>query len=301
MDRTQVGETLVAEEETVAVRFRIALAMVSDKARLNEWAPPQSTMTYRDNESVCTTVDTCLYTNTFTWKLAPDAYGARTKIRGELRRTSKPMNWRRWLAMLGLRLAWVGRWLAGRGRLLAGLGRPQSEPDIRTYLTRLKVILEAPSRKDLTPDTLLTLLNVNTAQFGSYTTMLWQVPALGLTAQAFLLTIALGVGSTAAARITASALSVVIATASWRLMHTQRGRAINQAELARRVSSALSLKQFLGGDIRVSDAMPEETNAPNVWDVDHIIYHIWRTCMALFILADIVIIVSVALGLMWFK
>ena len=80
---------------------------------------------------------------------------------------------------------------------------------------------------------------------------------LGLTAQAFLMTIALGMGISDDARIAASALSVIIAWASWRLMHTQRGSAINQAELAKRVSSILSLKQFLGGDFQVDDAMPK--------------------------------------------
>jgi len=41
-------------------------------------------------------------------------------------------------------------------------------------------------------DNLLSLLSVYTTQFASYTTLLWQVPALGLAAQAFLMTIVLG-------------------------------------------------------------------------------------------------------------
>jgi len=83
-------------------------------------------------------------------------------------------------------------------------------------------------------------------------------------------------------------------------MHTQRGSAINQAELAKRVSSILSLKQFLGGDFQVDDAMPKNTNAPNVWDVDHSIYQIWRTCIVLFFFVDVTIIASVVFGLKWF-
>jgi hypothetical protein len=38
-----------------------------------------------------------------------------------------------------------------------------------------------------TPDQLISLLSVYAGQYASYTTLLWQVPALSLTAQAFLL------------------------------------------------------------------------------------------------------------------
>ena len=45
-----------------------------------------------------------------------------------------------------------------------------------------------------TPDQLTSLLGVYASRYASYTTLLWQVPALSLTAQAFLLTIALSRG-----------------------------------------------------------------------------------------------------------
>lgn len=134
----------------------------------------------------------------------------------------------------------------------------------RADLARLKEILEAKPHFSKPADE-LSLLNVYTTQFGSYTTMLWQVPALGLTAQAFLMTIALDSPISDDARIAASALSIIIALASRNLMHSQRGRAINQAELARRVSSKLALKQFLGDDFALDDAVPDKTNARNVW------------------------------------
>jgi hypothetical protein len=91
----------------------------------------------------------------------------------------------------------------------------------------------------------VSLLTLYASQFGSYTTLLWQVPALSLTAQLFLMTIALGSGSKAARLIT-SALSMIIAWASTRLMHDQRGHAINHGELARRISKQLHLARHLG-------------------------------------------------------
>jgi hypothetical protein len=78
--------------------------------------------------------------------------------------------------------------------------RPKS---LAQSLARLKGFAEADARDDaaarlggdgltpgdmLAPGDMVALLNVYTGQFASYTTLLWQVPALGLTAQAFLMT-----------------------------------------------------------------------------------------------------------------
>ena len=148
----------------------------------------------------------------------------------------------------------------------------------------------------------MSLLGVYAGQFGSYTTLLWQVPALGLTAQAFLLTIALGGTTSSGARIMASGISIVVAVASVFLMHNQRGRATIHGELLRRVSEKLSLTDLLGGSIELEDAVPKRTtDAQNVWDVDHFIYQLWRWCMLLFVIADVVIIVSAALNWSWLK
>jgi hypothetical protein len=153
---------------------------------------------------------------------------------------------------------------------------------------------------DLNPD-LVAVLGVYAGQFASYTTLLWQVPVLGLTAQAFLLTIALGGTTSSGARIMASGISIVVVAASEFLMHDQRGRAINHGELLRRVSEKLALRDRLGGSVEVEDAWPKRTNAENVWGVDHLIYHAWRWCLYLFGVADLAIIVSTACNRSWFK
>ena len=190
-----------------------------------------------------------------------------------------------------------------------GPGRPGRKTNLLGALQRLRGLVDTPQwmaepsdGMGFNRDNLLTLLNVYTTQFGSYTTLLWQVPALGLAAQAFLMMIVLGSKSASSdgSKYAASALSIIIAVASERLMHTQRGRAINQNELVRRVSRKLSLKDVLGGDFTLDDAAPKTVNAVTVWQVNRGTYHIWRLCMGLFIVVDALVIISTATGRSWF-
>jgi len=181
-------------------------------------------------------------------------------------------------------------------------------------------------------DQRINLLTVYAGQFGSYTTLLWQVPALGLTAQSFLLMIALS-SSKKGAVIMAAGLSMVIAIASRTLMHEQRGFAISYAKFARELASDIGLDD---GCMPVSDGDAEPKleliggraaamrgwtrvrlqlahyhlgprpggecapNAATVWDVAHTIYHIWRFCMVIFVAADVAIIASAIWHLSWF-
>lgn len=171
----------------------------------------------------------------------------------------------------------------------------------------MKGFAESAARRDgsgLEPGDMVVLLNVYTSQFGSYTTLLWQVPALGLTAQAFLMTIVLGAGSPStgdAARYIASALSIIVAFASVYLMHNQRARAINHAELAKRISYTLSLTNLLGGSFGLRDAVPDKgADAQNVWAINRVTYGIWVRCMCLFGITDSIVIISLLLGTSWF-
>jgi hypothetical protein len=184
----------------------------------------------------------------------------------------------------------------------------QREAMIRQSLVRMKGFAESEcvarqSGSGLGPSDMVALLNVYTSQFGSFTTLLWQVPALGLTAQAFLMTIVLGIGSPIShgARYAASALSIIIALASIQLMHDQRARAINHAELAKRTSYRLSLTNLLGGSFGLGDAVPHEgADAQNVWATNRFIYGIWVACMLLFAITDVFVIISFGVGISWF-
>jgi hypothetical protein len=181
-------------------------------------------------------------------------------------------------------------------------------------------------------DQRINVLGIYATQFGSYTSLLWQVPALGLTAQSFLLMIALS-SSKKGAVIMAACLSMVIAVASRTLMHEQRGFAISHAKFARELAEGIGLGTTLNS-VDDEDAEPKLVQAGDqvvpmgfwtrtrvwlaehwlatrpsrmcsptgatVWDVAHTIYHIWRQCMLVFAFADIVIIVSAIWHLSWF-
>lgn len=172
-------------------------------------------------------------------------------------------------------------------------------------LKRIRGLAESDARHDdseLKPGDKVALLNVYTSQFGSYTTLLWQVPALGLTAQAFLMTIVLGTPQIShGARYAACVLSIIIAYAASHLMHDQRARAINHAELAKRMSYKLSLTNLLGGTFGLDDAVPaKDTDAQNVWSINRFIFRIWIGCMFLFAIIDAFVIISLLSGASWF-
>jgi hypothetical protein len=171
-------------------------------------------------------------------------------------------------------------------------------------LVRMKGFAESAARhhaSELEPGDMVALLNAYTSQFGSFTSLLWQVPALGLTAQAFLMTIVLGTGYSHGARYAACALSIIISYASYHLMRDQRARAINHAEMAKRISYKLSLTNLLGGSFGLDDAVPAKgTDAQNVWTTNRVIYVIWVVCMALFAIIDALVIISLLSATSWF-
>lgn len=195
--------------------------------------------------------------------------------------------------------------------------------------------------KDDALDRRVSLLGIYAAQFSSYSSLLWQVPALGLTAQSFLLTVALTHGNSKGAGIMAAALAMLIAFASLSLMHGQRGFAMTHAWFVRQLAMQLpsactpdgvedldaepqlqvvregeqqprpvrlrtragrNTKDVLQRKLRfpIGPATTVKIDAVSVWQVPHLIYHVWRWCMIAFMLADIVIIISAARGLSWF-
>ena len=131
---------------------------------------------------------------------------------------------------------WTGplNWLDGKLRKMVETPAPVGFPaaDDPTAAT------QAGSR-GLGPDVQAALLAVYAGQFGSYTTLLWQVPALSLTAQAFLFTIALARDVNPGARVLTGILSVVTSLMSIYLILSHRIHAERQGRVA--VDLALQL------------------------------------------------------------
>jgi hypothetical protein len=179
---------------------------------------------------------------------------------------------------------------AARTKCLACSAASEGRIDIRTDLEVDEPLGEPPLGVGASEQ--ISLMSLYAGQYASYTTLLWQVPALGLTAQSFLLTIALQSDSGPHAREIASVLGALIAGASCWLMHDQRGRAINFAAVLRRLSrsSQLNLPEFVGS-IDISDGNQPHTDAARMWDVDHLIYGVWQVLLGLLILADLTILV----------
>jgi hypothetical protein len=118
--------------------------------------------------------------------------------------------------------------------------------------------------------------------------LMWQVPVLSLTAQAFLFTIALGSGSTSLARAVAALLSMVTAALSMMLMGKHR---VNE------LHDALWLDEYEQGH-----GLPPVHSRPYLRDwgrenkprwVPRSLYVAWLTGLGLFGVAGLVVIVLV--------
>jgi hypothetical protein len=79
-----------------------------------------------------------------------------------------------------------------------------------------------------------------------YDAMMWQTPALGMTAQAFLFTLALNQDSTRWARLIASSLSLALSLMVVQLMAKHRRHEALDSWLLRKVEARLGLKSLVG-------------------------------------------------------
>jgi hypothetical protein len=124
----------------------------------------------------------------------------------------------------------------------------------------------------------------------SYDTLMWQVPALSLSGQAFLFTIALGSGSSTAARIIASLLAFIIAVISMQLMSKHRFHEELNSRLLERFENTYGLSQWLGFPFH----NPRDVNAAigvrgGVF-VHRSSYRIWMAGLGLFAIASLIVI-----------
>lgn len=87
-----------------------------------------------------------------------------------------------------------------------------------------------------------TVYSAISARRTAFDTMMWQVPALGLAAQAFLLTIAYGASSSNAARFVSGALSVIVALVAIQTMLKHRANEKTDNLILKRIEDSNEIR-----------------------------------------------------------
>jgi hypothetical protein len=125
--------------------------------------------------------------------------------------------------------------------------------------------------------------------------LLWQTPALSLTAQAFLFSIALSHGNTEAARLLAASLSLIISFLSIQLMAKHRYIALVRARLLVRLESNQEITAILGVSPHADiPALGAAANEPENWFVALRSSLVWMYGLAIFGIASAAVIVMTA-------
>ena len=136
-----------------------------------------------------------------------------------------------------------------------------------------------------------------------YDAMMWQTPALGMTAQAFLFTLALNPGSTRWARLIAASLSLALSLMVVQLMAKHRRHEALDALLLRKIEARIGLKFLVGVAPhgkpderpeahlnRVSDLLERSTQGPKkFWAMSS--YELWMFGQFLFAAAALFVLV----------
>ena len=116
-------------------------------------------------------------------------------------------------------------------------------------------------------------------------TSLWQAPALGLTAQAFLLTIALDNSATGAARLMSSVLAFITAAASLYLIGRKRHQAsLNEKEFKKLAKSLYGVEL----SIKFSDRA-KEADYSIPWYLGLTAPVVWMIALSIFLIFDVII------------
>lgn len=122
-------------------------------------------------------------------------------------------------------------------------------------------------------DAMATLLAVHADQASTYVTLVWQVPAVSLTAQAFLFTVLLDPKSPRLARLITAGLSTAISLMSSILMHNHRKHAVVHAEIAAQLARRLGYGDALPGVPDPAEALTRISEGN---------YRLWLAGLALF-------------------
>jgi len=145
-------------------------------------------------------------------------------------------------------------------------------------------MVENDRSRDLGPD--LAVYQRLSERYQSHVTIMWQAPALGLAAEAFLMTVSLNSALSRNARIIAALLGALVALMSMQLM--AKHRSISQRdELALR-----HLESRLG----ISSPFEEVPLPGGLWAVKISSYRLWQTGLLLFVLTNLGLLVLLAIS-----
>ena len=134
------------------------------------------------------------------------------------------------------------------------------------------------------------MYQVVTARRLTYDTMLWQVPSISLTAQAFLLTISLGADSSRLARLISSILASAARGRCLQLMAKYRHLEIIDARTAEKLERDLSRSPNHGPQIHSPPS--QRAKAVNMAPKRFVAlssYRLWMSGVLLFLVADLLI------------
>jgi hypothetical protein len=145
------------------------------------------------------------------------------------------------------------------------------------------------SQSAITSETVLVgVYGAITARRSSFDSMMWQVPALAVTAQAFLLTIALGSSTASIARQFAAGLALVLALMAIQLMAKHRFLEEVDSILAEKLEEAWHIPNTLGVAAHARASSRVVINQRRFhWWISRSSYRIWTSGLSLFALVDL--------------
>jgi hypothetical protein len=127
----------------------------------------------------------------------------------------------------------------------------------------------------------LVALEAISARHSAHITVMWQAPSLGLAAEAFLLTVALAPTSSTAARVIVSVLGMAVALLAGQFMATHRYVSRQDGAVLADLIDRLDLtEEFRRSAGRV----------PSTWSSRRSSYRAWRAGLAVFVIANAVIL-----------
>lgn len=144
--------------------------------------------------------------------------------------------------------------------------------------------------KEFNPSLLGSIYQALSERRIAYDTLMWQVPALGLSGQAFLFTIALGPGSSKVARLASAFLAFILAIISMQLMSKHRYHEELNSRLLEQFEIQYHLNEILGYPFHSPSKVRAVIRVRAGWFTRRSSYWIWTLGLSLFALVSLAII-----------